>query len=157
LAKNYFIGAGLSSFFCQLMFWKEGDLCFYPKVSSNPFKIIRQNLEINKILQPKASSKGTFPYHILDVKLHDRDILGGNSGIWGGFFDTAKVADTSKLKNMGILLTPLSYLNTGSESNNIDIVQLQDRNGAILNVKEYLKYGIFQYLHSINLNKKKWI
>ena len=88
MAKTSFIGAGISAYFSQLFHWKSGDLCVYPpsQFDSDIF-FRRKNIEIQKILGPKSYSFGTVKYYLDSTILHDRNKIGGNSEIWGGFFD----------------------------------------------------------------------
>lgn len=151
LPKRYFIGAGLSAFFTQLMFWREGDICIYPNINSSPYRVRRSFLETNKAFSYKSKSYGSCEYIIDKKTLHDRNTLGGNSEIWGGFFDISEVQNPEKLLNAGVKLVPLSYKATGSVSNVKNIVQLQEPNGRILNAANYLKPGEFKYLDKIYL------
>ena len=147
--NNCFVGAGLSALFAQIFHWREGDICIYPSTQSNPFNIRRYQLDFKKPFQKFYKSYGSVKYNIHPAKLHDMSCIGGNSNLWGGFFDTQIVKNIDKLTNLGINLIPLNFKNTGSSSNIKSIVQLQQVNGEILNASNYLKPGISNYLLKI--------
>ena len=149
MPKNYFIGAGLSAYFSQLLHAKEGDVCLYPSANLSPFSIRRSQLEINKVFAADTKSMGSSHYQLTDATLHDRATPGGNSGIWGGFFDMSQVHHVDKLIAAGVHLVPLSYDVTGSVSNIQSLVQLQESNGKIFNASNYLRAGTSSYLNSI--------
>ena len=75
-------------------------------------KILRRDsLEINKPLGSKAHSYGSLEISLATAKLHDRLILGGNSKIWGGFFNSQQVdsALLNLLSKAGVHLEMLSF------------------------------------------------
>ncbi|BDU57294.1 hypothetical protein LMORI2_02760 [Limnohabitans sp. MORI2] len=92
-----------------------------------------KNLKINKLFGHRANSLSTLGVTSQpNVKLHNRTIIGGNSTVWGGFFDAELDFDASSaLERIGAKLVRLSYDNTGSTSNRDSICQLQDFNGNI--------------------------
>lgn len=153
MLKNCFVGAGLSAYFSQLLYWREGDVCMYPSASFSPYVTRRPELEINKLFSSHASSLGSNAYNLAHGSLHDRPTIGGNSEIWGGFFDAAKVRQLDKLTEAGIHSVPLSYQATGSISNVKSLVQLQSPVGKILNVSQHLRPGIRSYLDSITFKQ----
>lgn len=150
MPRNCFVGAGLSAYFSQLLHWREGDVCLYPSASFIPYAIRRPQLEINKLFSSNAKSWGSSHYELTHATLHDRSSLGGNSEIWGGFFDTAQVRQVNKLIAAGVDLVPLSYETTGSVSNIQSLVQLQESNGEIFNAAHHLQPGSGKYLNSIH-------
>jgi hypothetical protein len=155
LPKKYFIGAGLSALFAQLIHWQKGDLCIYSSGIHNPQNLRRPNLEINKFFSHKSKSFGSIIYKLGKAKLHDRNCPAGNSEIWGGFFDTHQILNLQKLHDINIKLIPLSYKGTGCISNIKSMVQLQDSDGRILNASKYLKPGEIKYLNEIDIKSKK--
>jgi hypothetical protein len=150
LVKNCFVGAGLSAYFSQLLYWREGDVCLYPEEKLSPYPLRRSHLEIQKPFSSNAPSWGSNQYQLTQAALHDRSTRGGNSAIWGGFFDTSKVRQLDKFSSAGIQLVPLSYAATGSVSNIQSLVQLQESNGKILNASNHLRTGNLGYLNSIH-------
>lgn len=94
----------------------------------------RSSLEINKLLGTKLFSYGTLGVHLKNAKLHDRLGLGGNSNIWGGFFDAHNIAPNliEMLQDRGIYFEKLSFAKTGSISNCHTIGQLQDKQGKTI-------------------------
>jgi len=149
LPKNYFIGAGLSAYFAQLLHAQQEDVCLYPSANLSPFSVRRPQLEINKLFAGDTKSMGSNHYQLTNVSLHDRPVPGGNSGIWGGFFDMSQVHHADKLMAAGVHLVPLSFDVTGSVSNIQSLVQLQDSNGGIFNATNHLRAGTSSYLNSI--------
>lgn len=147
--KNCFVGAGLSAYFSQLLHWREGDLCLYPSARFSPYALRRPQLEINKFFSSEAKSLGSSAYQLTHATLHDRPTLGGNSEIWGGFFDAAQVQQVEKLIAAGVHLVPLSYGVTGSVSNTPSVVQLQSADGKIFNAANHLHAGTHSYLNAI--------
>ena len=132
------------------MHWKDGDVCVYPLKNQIPFSYRRRELEINKIFSSKQKSIGSNIYDLKNSVLHDRNKIGGNSEIWGGFFDTKDIQNLWRLQYEGIRMVPLSLEKTGSQSNIRTLVQLQDDNNKIINASNYLKKGIYKYLDSID-------
>lgn len=147
--KNCFVGGGLSAYFSQLLHWQKGDVCLYPSASWSPYAVKRPHLEINKFFSSQSCSYGSNLFQLSHAELHDRGVLGGNSEIWGGFFDAARVERLDKLKDAGIQFVPLSFGATGSASNITSLVQLQESNGKILNASNHLRSGDNKYLDSI--------
>lgn len=125
-------------------------MCLYPSTSFIPYVVRRPQLEINKLFSSDAKSVGSNQYRLTDTTLHDRSTVGGNSEIWGGFFDTSEVRQVEKLTAAGIRLIPLSYGATGSVSNIPSLVQLQESNGKIFNASHHLRAGTNSYLDSIH-------
>lgn len=105
---------------------------------------------MNKLFSSEVKSLGSNQYRLVDASLHDRPALGGNSEIWGGFFDTAQVRQVEKLVAAGVHLVPLSYGVTGSSSNIQSLVQLQSPDGKIFNASDHLRAGSSGYLNSIH-------
>lgn len=110
----------------------------------------RRNFELNKLFAKRSCSLGAFLYQGA-AKLHDRLILGGNSGVWGGFIDISKVSDASRLslENMGIRFSRLGSRLTGSSSQNKDYRQLQGLDGRVLDASRHLRIGHDAYLRRV--------
>ena len=158
---NLIIGSGFSS------------MCCHSLLSKNNVKIIspygkdwdylsdlnsRRNLSINKHLKIKSKSLGTVNYKLpKNIYLHDRFSGGGNSEIWGGFFDTTDFTSDQliKLSMNGIKFVQLSR-NFGVTSNIDGIVQLQCSNHEIIKSSNFIKPDINGFVIQIsNLNDKK--
>jgi len=125
-------------------------VCLYRSKNIGDDTIRRPELEINKIFSSNAKSYGSTRYNLARSSLHDRSTFGGNSEVWGGFFDTAHIKRLDKLKADGIKLIPLSFNSTGSHSNISSLVQLQEPDGEILNAAHHLRAGSNKYLHSLD-------
>lgn len=97
------------------------------------------NLNINKPLGVRADSLTAFQVNCTpNIKLHHRTVIGGNSTIWGGFYNSDLEFDPKKsLNSIGANLIPLSYQNTGCISNDLSICQLQDLNGNVFSASRF--------------------
>ena len=160
---NLIIGSGFSSLCCRLGLSTENLITIspfgqnwdhYADLSS------RQNLSINKRLRKKSNSFGTVNYKLpKNIYLHDRFLRGGNSEIWGGFFDTTHFTteQLNKLSANGIKLKKLDK-NFGVTSNLDGIVQLQCSNREIINSSNFIKSDIDGFvleIQKLNDNKKR--
>ena len=125
--KVTIIGGGFSAFIAQLLL---GDRVSTQIISPSNLDAAlgsgstmsfhrRDSLEINKLLGSNAHSFGSLQVQLSRAKLHDRLIPGGNSKIWGGFFDSQQVTPSllKLLGDAGIHLETLSFSKTGSISN----------------------------------------
>ena len=161
MVESVIIGGGYSAFITQLLM-PTGIPILTPS-GSNQFPLGKQHrrpkIEANKVFAEKAFSQGGISFDLKNGNLHDRLNIGGNSAIWGGFMDQAKVPIEfiAKLKGQNLCLQPLSFENTGSYSNNPSIVQLQNLNGNIFNAKNYLSNVKNTFLDTFYINKDKII
>lgn len=130
-------------------------MCLYPSSAVSQHVVRRPQLEINKLFSTRAKSLGSHRYALTNAQLHDRNTIGGNSEIWGGFFNTAQLKNIERLTSTGIQLVPLSFGVTGSASNMASVVQLQESTGEILNVSSRLRAGRYQPLDSIKCESGK--
>jgi hypothetical protein len=148
LDKVAIIGGGFSGFIAQLLL---GDRVSTQIISPSNLDAAlgtgstmsfhrRDSLEINKPLGSTAHSFGSLQVQLSRAKLHDRLIPGGNSKIWGGFFDSQQVTPAllKMIGDAGIHLETLSFSKTGSISNHHSIGQLQSAQGEIIDVSKLL-------------------
>ncbi len=158
---NLIIGSGFSSLCCQSLLPNGHSTIISPfgkhwgdYLDFNQ----RKNLSINKYLKLKSNSLGTINYILPNnVYLHDRFLAGGNSEIWGGFFDTSAFTsdEINNLSKHGIKFVQLSK-KFGVSSNIKSIVQLQSSNNSIMNSSSFIKPDINGFVLEIgNLNDKK--
>ncbi|MBT8537141.1 hypothetical protein G6715_05035 [Polynucleobacter paneuropaeus] len=108
---------------------------FYAGYGQNEILHESRFLECNKPLNKRSSTISTLK-HLPNkvVNLHNRIINGGNSSIWGGFYDATNAEDRlSFLSKIGAVPLDLSFDITGSASNNNNIKQLVDKYGHIYN------------------------
>lgn len=124
--KTLIIGGGFSAYISKAIFPSAKVLAYSGK-TPRPFS--QKSFEINKPLSQWAPSntKLTRPKKE-KIMLHSRDILGGNSRIWGGFINTKHLQNDAHLllKKAGINLVPLSVNLTGSVSNSEALFQMRD-------------------------------
>lgn len=160
--KVAIIGGGFSAFIAQLLL---GNRAFTQIISpsnidlalgkeSTPPIYRRGSLEINKPLGSNAYSFGSLQVQLSSAKLHDRVIHGGNSKIWGGFFDSKHVYPPllKILGEAGIHLKTLSFSRTGSISNHCSIGQLQNSQGEIIDASKLLGSQILnEYVTTLKL------
>ena len=157
--KDLIIGAGFSAAITSIFLKKKIKIigtCNHDIIKNYKF-LRRKELEVNKLLSKKTYSYGTLKYKIKDRTLHDRLILGGNTKIWGGHISINKIPKfiIKILSKNNIIFKKLSFKETGTESNNQNIVQLQSINNQILdtnNIPLKIKNG---YLEKIIYEKKK--
>ncbi len=160
---NIIIGSGFSSM-CSRLLSSADNLKIispYGKDWNFPSDLYsRHNLSINKRLKIKSNSLGTVNYKLpKNIYLHYRFLGGGNSEIWGGFFDTTDFTSTqlNKLSLIGIKFVKLDR-NFGVTSNIDGIVQLQCSNHEIIKSSNFIKPDINGFVLQIrNLNDKKKI
>ena len=146
------IGGGYSALVAKLLINKKFNSYTLKK---QQYKNIsrRSNLEINKLLSKKAYSYGSISYKLIHSKMHDRLIFGGNSKIWGGFYE--KKVSTEKIEAAfdlnQIKLTPISLNTTGTVSNSSNIVQLQSLSSKILDASKHLENFSEGYLRKFKV------
>ena len=68
----------------------------------------RKSIESNKLFSKKSLSYGNLRYKLNNIKLHDRLILGGSTGVWGGMVNTStlpnyflKILENNHYKELG--------------------------------------------------------
>ncbi|CAN1513207.1 hypothetical protein MCEHALHM7_00878 [Methylophilaceae bacterium] len=153
--KITIIGGGFSAFTAKL-------LANAPVMLITPLdqKILIKNMfrrktfEFNKFFSKKTYSYGSLQTNLKNIKLHDRLGIGGNSSIWGGLTDIAKIStrNISKFESNGIRFVKLSFSNTGSISNN-NLCQITNKDN-VLDVKSKFSKFINGYLLSFSVEKK---
>lgn len=160
---NLIIGSGFSSLCCQSLL-PNGHSTIISPFGGHWADYLdlnqRKNLSINKYLKLKSNSLGTVNYTLpKKVYLHDRFLGGGNSEIWGGFFDTSAFTsdEINNLSKHGIEFVQLGK-KFGVSSNINSIVQLQSSNNSIMNSSSFIKPNINGFVLEIrNLNDEKKI
>lgn len=150
------VGGGFSAFLAKLL--TNAPVKLVTPVDEKIIKkkmLRRKTFEFNKFLSEKAYSYGTLQTNIKNIKLHDRLKIGGNSSIWGGLTDIAKIStkNISKFKSNRIKFVRLSFCNTGSISNNNNICQITSKEN-IIDVKSIFSDFINGYLLSFSVEKK---
>ncbi|MBU3558367.1 hypothetical protein [Polynucleobacter sp. Nonnen-W13] len=159
--KNIIIGSGFSAHMHHIL---SSEPYLHYGVTNGNF-LFRKKLdrtiefECNKIFSKKSFSFGKLRLNSKFIKLHDRLIDGGNSKIWGGFFDITNIPKSiiNKMKINGILLKRMSLNATGSYSNFPNIFQLQNCNGSIYDFSENRFEIKNSYLNRISIDNNKII
>jgi len=154
VADTLIVGGGIAAMFCQIYFSKERGLLIAPDFNGGAAYRLRPNLRFTKVLAKSSSSWGSLIFNLKNARMHDVNVLGGNSNYWGGFFDTEAFSmdELSPLLLCGVKLVPITMLETGSHSNCGTLCQMQDGNGKILNSSNYLNVDIDGYVDSIKFN-----
>ena len=147
--KTLIIGGGFSALIAKLLLGKQPAQII--SAISQPTTLVNANdgielarrpsLEINKLFSAQqAPSLGILKSQLTKGLLHDRLMHGGNSVIWGGFCNAARLDSSIKaiLSANGIDLVPLSLSQTGSASNLAGLSQLTQKDGQILNAAKLL-------------------
>ena len=161
--KTVIIGGGFSAFIAKILCKNETIIVTPKEFKPNETKftsgfIRRKGLECNKAASPKTFSYGTIKYKLSKkIMLHDRLILGGNSGIWGGLVDTTRIPNwyLKKLTRQNLILQKLSFANTNSISNKGKIKQLLNANHQIFNAHEIISPYYDGILEKIFFYQKK--
>ncbi len=151
MVKNLIVGTGFAGMVAYLLLDKDA-LVFG---SDGKIKPQHQNSSFlyNKILGLKAGSYTKLENKLLNTKIHDRLIQGGNGTIWGGFFNANAISNEqlNVFKNANVSLAPLSFAQTGSISANEEMFQLQDLDAKILNPADVVKDISPAYLESFKV------
>ena len=96
-------------------------------------------------------------YKLNNIKLHDRLILGGSTGVWGGMINTSTLPNyfVKILEKNNIFFKKLDFYKTGYKSNNKDIKQMCDEKGHIFNSGKFFTDYENNFLHSFNVEKER--
>ena len=145
MVRNLIVGSGFSAALVKAYLDSNDVDIVSPNFINDPRGNLLLNMS-NALQCDKPIGKKSKTFSMLKVndnnkvKLHNRVIHGGNSTIWGGFYDNSKNIDKIRyLDKIGAIPVQLSYRDTGSVSNSLSIYQLQDANGFIYNSFNYLK------------------
>lgn len=157
--KVTIVGGGFSSFLAKIMLGDKASVI----TLSNPNILLRNGLDIdnafvaNKIFGKKSFSYTELKSNLDKFKLHDRLTIGGNSNIWGGVIDVEHTPKNiiKMLKENEVIIKPLSFINTGSISNNHKLAQMQNKDGSILDVSDFFKLEENRFLHSFFFQDQK--
>ena len=117
----------------------------------------RKSIESNKLFSKKSLSYGNLRYKLNNIKLHDRLILGGSTGVWGGMVNTSTLPNyfLKILENNNIFFKKLDFYKTGYKSNKKDIKQMCDENGHIFNSSKFFSDQENNFLHSFSIEEKR--
>ncbi len=161
MANILIIGAGFSAALVHSQIKNSSIEVISPSNFFNKFipKNIKNTeaLKYNKLFGINAQSFSTLAIDSnARIKLHNRICWGGNSSIWGGFYDSdLDFNPIPDLNAIGANLTPLSIKNTGSFSNKASISQLIGRDGKIYNAGSYFTKIEDAYVTKIILSGNK--
>jgi hypothetical protein len=138
--KIIIIGSGISANILNLLSKKYTKIIGV--VNKYNFKNIdlsrRKKMECNKFFSQKSYSYGSVKFNLRNTYLHDRLISGGNSNIWGGNINIKNIPKNvlNFFFRKKIIIKNLSFIKTGTISNDKNIKQLQNTNGNILNTND---------------------
>lgn len=159
-SKVTIVGSGFSALASSLNFKQ-----FKPNViaCANPHFLKqkyyrRKVIETNKLFSKKSFSYGNLKYELnSNIKLHDRLISGGNTGLWGGFVDISHINKNfiKKFEDNNIILKKISLIKNGYKTNNKNIRQLCDLNGNIINSSSFFLNNKNKFLHSFKVEFNK--
>tara|TARA_B100000795_G_scaffold30311_1_gene19976 strand:- start:2147 stop:3193 length:1047 start_codon:yes stop_codon:yes gene_type:complete len=155
--KNIIIGAGFSASITKILIGKNSKIigCKNQQNINNLNR--RKNIEYNKFFSKKTYSYGSLNFKLKSGTFQDRLTLGGNSDIWGGKINLTNFPDTllKTLKNAKIYFQKLSFIKTGTISNNKNIVQMQNRFGKIITTSDFSHKIEDGYLLDFRVKKDK--
>jgi hypothetical protein len=123
--QNIIVGSGFSSGLTSMLIKSQHTIITSNyKILENCKNIRRKNLE-NHFKFKKIKSFGNLNFITKKILLHDLNIFGGNSIIWGGLTNIDKINSKlfSYLKSI-FFFQDLSYFSTGSKSNNNNLKQI---------------------------------
>ena len=153
------IGSGFSAFVAKTLIRKSNHI-FFPE-SHTSIGIGRflkaPSYKIKKFFSPSVMPYVNLIPKLKFVSLHAYQLKGGNTNVWGGFINVKNLPFNfiRLLNSKNILTVKLNNNTTGSCSNKIDICQLQEKSGAILNTSNFLNADKNFFLHSFSVNNKK--
>lgn len=152
MARNLIVGGGFAAFCCSLVI---KDSVVLTPINWEKFHNLSEcnyHFTLNKILGKKSRSWSDLRSALNGVVLHSRNIIGGNSTIWGGFIDTSNISNDliSLLEDQGIRLVDLSLEVTGSFSEKDSIKQLQ-HNDRVLDCSELISVDLPYKLHRFSI------
>jgi hypothetical protein len=156
LVDYLIIGGGFSAFSAELALKdkKFSILSHPPKLDHLPNTVNSKCSEFNKICSTKLKSFCAFSQFPKNFKLHDRNGLGGNSSIWGGFIVVDRLDSniTKSLIERGIQLAKVNGSPNYSSNNNF-VRQLVDVTGKVLDCKEHIKPDYYGHFLSFKIIK----
>jgi len=157
MKKITIVGSGLSATIAKIKFKNLKPNIISCSDSSFLKKkyLRRKSIESNKLFSKKSLSYGNLKYRLKNIKLHDRLILGGSTGVWGGMVNTATLPNyfLKILKDNNIFFKKLDFYKTGYKSNNQDIKQMCDEKGNIFNSGKFFADCENNFLHSFSVDK----
>ena len=124
--KNVIVGTGFSAFVFNF-FLKKECLVITSKQKFTNHLPVRTNL--NQFLKPfskKFESFGGHKFSLFHSSLHDTLIDGGNTNLWGGICNIARIKNLIRLFDKTISFKKISISDTGSSSNNDNLYQMQN-------------------------------
>lgn len=153
MGDTLIVGGGLAALFCRV-YATNKVMVIAPKYYDGSDYKLRPNLRFSKLLGKQSTSWGSLLFNLKNVRLHDVNVLGGNSNYWGGFFniDGFSHEELQPLVECGVKFIPISLLKTGSFSKCCSLYQMQDANGEILNSSKILNVNVDGYVDSIKYN-----
>tara|TARA_B100000029_G_scaffold382361_1_gene377606 strand:- start:1385 stop:1915 length:531 start_codon:yes stop_codon:yes gene_type:complete len=159
MINNLIIGAGFTAAITKLLIGKKSKIIgslSHELLNKNKY-LRRKSVEFNKLFANKSMSYGSIKFKLNNGKLHDRLILGGNSGIWGGKVNIKKIPKKILLiiKKKKLFFKKLSFSETGTISNNKNIFQLQNKNRKIASTIDIVNKIQPGYIEDFYLDKKK--
>ena len=149
------IGSGFSALVAYIFLKKYNPTIISANINTiKSLKLLnRPNLNTNKYFESTAKSVGNFQYNISSkIYLHDRISFGGNSNIWGGFINIEKIPP-SVIKifiDNGISLAKLDLTKNGYKTNNENIRQLRNKNGQIINARNFINNIIDGFVNKLS-------
>lgn len=142
MIKKLIVGSGFSASIVNLALNDPAEIYSVKDLNklNSAGLIRRKNLDCNKVLSKKTLSLGSIKFFLKRSKLHDRLYISGNSNIWGGHINLAKLSKKliNLIKKKNILIQKLSYSITGTISSNNYIHQLQNSSKEILKSTDLL-------------------
>ena len=159
MMKDLIIGAGFTAAITNLLIGKKSKI-----IGSLSHEFLkdhkyhrRKPVECNKFFAKKAKSYGSLKFKLKNGIFHDRLVLGGNTGVWGGNIDIKKIPKNLfiLLKKKDLIFKKLSFLETGTISNIRSIYQFQNKDKKIASTIDITKNIQSGYIDTFYIKKKK--
>lgn len=156
--QNIIVGSGFSAFVLNKYLKKD----FLVVTSTDELiKNYPERRNLTKYLKPltkKFTSRGELKFKLKKSTLHDTLTHGGNTNLWGGVCNKAKIKNKiTKLEDV-MNFKKLCLQDTGSFSNISNLYQMQKKNhNDIFNSKYHFKKIIFGHLIKYKLVKRNLI
>tara|TARA_B100001057_G_scaffold501015_1_gene619714 strand:+ start:3679 stop:4719 length:1041 start_codon:yes stop_codon:yes gene_type:complete len=158
MSKNLIIGAGFSAAITNLLIGKKFKIIgtLSHKLLDNRKYSRRKSVECNKIFSNQSKSYGSLKFKLNNGIMHDRLVMGGNSGVWGGKINIKKIPkNLYHILKKKMIFKKLSFKDTGTISNIKNIHQLQNVNKKILSTSDLVKNIQPGYIDNFSIKNRK--
>lgn len=159
MLNKLIVGAGISAAVTKLLLGKNSKIIgLLDNQYLNKKKFLRRkSAECNKFFSINSKSFGSLQLKLNKGIFHDRLILNGNSGVWGGNINIENIPEQliNILNKKKCFFKKLSFIETGTISNKKNIYQLQNKNNRIICADDLVKNIRSGYIDNFSVRNKK--